>query len=148
MVSTLWPVYPLADVLYMGEPGVLEARQRLELRMRDAQRQTRPRCVVPGPIHPKRRGKADGTRTPEGAGSAGGAGGAGERGNGRTPAQARAAAARSRGLAAARLVARGGARYATSAPRLFATAGEYSASSCATTWRCGTPKTSPPPSGR
>ena len=30
----------------------------------------------------------------------------------------------SRGLAAARLVARGGARYATSAPRLFATAGE------------------------
>jgi len=31
-------VLGVLDVLYMGEPGVLEARQRLELRMRDAQR--------------------------------------------------------------------------------------------------------------
>lgn len=31
-------VLGVLDVLYMGEPGVLEARQRLELRMRNAQR--------------------------------------------------------------------------------------------------------------
>ena len=31
-------VLGVLDVLYMGEPGVLEARQRLQLRMRDAQR--------------------------------------------------------------------------------------------------------------
>ena len=31
-------VLGVLDVLYMGEPGVLEARQRLEVRMRDAQR--------------------------------------------------------------------------------------------------------------
>ena len=34
-------VLGVLDVLYMGEPGVLEARQRLELRMRDAQRARR-----------------------------------------------------------------------------------------------------------
>ncbi len=39
-------VLGVLDTLYLGEPGVLEARQRIELRMRHAERQAGPRQQV------------------------------------------------------------------------------------------------------
>ncbi len=89
-------VLGVLDAVYLGEPGVLEARQRLTLRMRAAE---------PGGTGPARTAHASAAPA--------------------STAPVNEPKLRvSRGLTAMRLAARGGARYAANAPRLFAAAGE------------------------
>ena len=101
------------DAVFLGEPGVLEARQRIAARMRSAGRKSRARrlAVLAGigglsvaalTLLRSRASRASRARGP----------------------QSRRLRLE-RGLAAVRLAARGGARYASSAPRLFASAGEH-----------------------
>ena len=88
------------DAVYLGEPGVLEARQRLTLRMREAEQGQRRLPARVGPATQRRCCGARRDRRP----------------------RTRLRVSRA-GLAAMRLAARGGARYAVNAPRLFAAAG-------------------------
>ena len=88
-------VLGVLDAVYLGEPGVLEARQRLTLRMRAAQHGRHRASTI---VQQGRTSRHSPVNEPK--------------------------LRVSRGLAAMRLAARGGARYAASAPRLFAAAGE------------------------
>ena len=98
------------NAVFLGEPGVLEARQRIAVRMRAAARSGV---------------KARNLAVPAGIGGVSIAALALLRGRAR-PGRPRPGRLRlERGMAAVRLAARGGARYATSAPRLFASAGEH-----------------------
>ena len=136
------------DAVFLGEPGVLEARQRI------AAADARARAAGHGPPTPgqeawhavaavgrrpaRRGGRAPLRRTPRGRR---------RRRRAALAAGGRAACGWSAGLAALRLAARGGARYASSAPRLFAPRAS-TGSSCATTSPCRPPRTSPPPWAR
>jgi uncharacterized protein (DUF2236 family) len=89
------------DAAILGEPGVLQARQRLALRVRSTARMTPTGRAVSAALG----GASAATRAVLHPGAA----------------KLRA----ERGVAALLLAARGGARYAGSAPRLFAAAGEH-----------------------
>jgi hypothetical protein len=126
------------DAVFMAEPGVLEARQRLALRMRSARDRGTgfEGWAAEAGVSPLVGGRARRSRRCAAATATGPARGPGRQPAGRAGAdRAAAGRARRRALREQRAAAVRQRRASTG-------------SSCGTTWRCRPPRTSPPPWAR